>query len=114
MKNVFFTLVLVSSILMSCGESESEIKAKEETKCRAEFTKMLYEDSSAKYYLTTAESPFWGLENDLKNFQEYVNNETTSCADRQKAFEEFKAKVSAKLAEPLSKMDIDMKMNDLK
>ena len=105
MKNVFFTLVLVSGILASCGESESEIKAKEEAKCRADFSKMLYEDSSAKHYLTTASSPFWGLENDLKKFQEYVNNETTSCADRQKAFDDFKAKVGAKLAEPL-KMDI--------
>lgn len=105
MKNVFFTLVLVSGILMSCGESQSEIKAKEEAKCRADFSKMLYEDSGAKHYITTASSPFWGLENDLKKFQEYVNNETTSCADRQKAFDDFKAKVSAKLAEPLN-MDI--------
>lgn len=95
MKKVFFTLVLVSSILMSCGESESEIKAKEETKCRAEFTKMLYEDQGTKSVLGLAESPYMGLgmEDDLKRFYEYVNNETTSCADRKKALNDFKEKI---------------------
>jgi hypothetical protein len=95
MKNVFFTLVLVSSILMSCGESEGEIKAKEETKCRAEFTKMLYEDQGTKAVLGLAESPTMGLgmEDDLKRFYEYVNNETTSCDDRNKALIDFKEKI---------------------
>jgi hypothetical protein len=95
MKNVFFTLVLVSGILASCGESESEIKAKEETKCRAEFTKMLYEDQGTKSVLGLAESPTFGLgmEDDLKRFYEYVNNETTSCDDRKKALNDFKEKI---------------------
>ncbi len=101
MKNVFFTLVLVSSILMSCGENESEIKAKEETKCRAEFNKMLYEDAGAKAVLGLAGSPLWDLSDDLKKFQEYVNNETTSCADRQSAWADFKAKVDAEVSKPL-------------
>ena len=95
MKKVFFTLVLVSSILMSCGESQSEIKAKEETKCRAEFTKMLYEDEGTKSVLGLAESASFGLgmEDDLKRFYEYVNNETTSCDDRKKALNDFKEKI---------------------
>jgi hypothetical protein len=95
MKNVFFTLVLLSGILMSCGENESELKAKEETKCRAEFTKMLYEDEGTKSVLGLAESPYMGLgmEDDLKRFYEYVNNETTSCADRKKALNDFKEKI---------------------
>jgi len=97
MKNVFFTLVLVSSILMSCGENESELKAKEETQCRAEFNKMLYEDAGTQSVLGLAESPYvgegLGMEDDLKRFYEYVNNETTSCADRNKALNDFKEKI---------------------
>ena len=95
MKNVFFTLVLLSGILMSCGESESELKAKEETKCRAEFTKMLYEDERIKSTLELAKSSYMdlGMEDDLNRFYEYVNNETTSCADRKKALNDFKEKV---------------------
>ncbi len=101
MKKVFFTLVLVSGILASCGESESEIKAKEETKCRAEFTKMLYEDEGTKSVLGLAESAYegesasfgLGMEDDLKRFYEYVNNETTSCDDRKKALNDFKEKI---------------------
>lgn len=101
MKNVFFTLALASVIFMSCGESESEIKAKEETKCRAEFSKMLYEDAGAKAVLGLAESPLWDLSDDLKKFKEYVNNETTSCADRQAAWKDFKSKVDAEVSKPL-------------
>ena len=34
-----------------------------------------------------------GMEDDLNRFYEYVNNETTSCADRKKALNDFKEKV---------------------
>jgi hypothetical protein len=33
------------------------------------------------------------MEDDLKRFYEYVNNETTSCADRKKALNDFKEKI---------------------
>jgi|688.fasta_scaffold536994_2 hypothetical protein len=113
MKNVFFTLVLVSSILMSCGESESEIKAKEEAKCRAEFSKMLYEDSGTKAILNLAEnssrSMEWLSQNNLKNFQDYVNAETTSCADRQAALTEFKNKIMKEVESDTQKMIDDIR-----
>ena len=34
-------------------------------------------------------------------FKEYVNNETTSCADRQAAWKDFKSKVDAEVSKPL-------------
>lgn len=108
MKNVFFSLVLVSGIFMSCGESESEIKAKEEAKCRADFSKMLYEDSGTKAILDMAESTTrsyeWLSQNNLKKFQDYVNAETTSCADRQAAWTEFKSKVMKEVADEGQRM----------
>ena len=113
MKKVFFTLALVSCILMSCGESESEIKAKEEAKCRADFSKMLYEDSGTKAILDMAESSTrsmeWLSQNNLKNFQDYVNAETTSCADRQAALTEFENKIMKEVASDGHKMADDIR-----
>jgi hypothetical protein len=62
-----------------------------------------------------AESPTrsleWKSQNNLKKFQDFINAETTSCDERQKALVDFKDKVTKEVINDANKLADEINAN---
>ena len=92
------TLVLIWGVVLlnSCVSTDEKKKTDaleeqaKEMKCRADFSKQLY-DYGTNIKLLANEV---GLSKELDSFEKLVADSTVNCADRKKAWEDFKAKVN--------------------
>lgn len=116
MKKLLVVLILIASGIFILYFLNDRKEKETEAKCRAEFSKMLYEDANTKAILNLADpalnptrSMEWKSQNNLKNFQDYVNAETTSCADRQAALTEFKNGMMKEIEDGTKKMIDDIR-----
>ena len=90
-----FVLLLGVVLLNSCVSTEEKKKADaldekvKEMKCRADFSKELY-DYGMNAMLLAKEV---GLSKELDEFNTLAADSTVNCADRKKAWEELKKKI---------------------
>ena len=92
-----FVLLLGVVLLNSCQSIDEKKKADaleekaKEMKCRADFSKQLYEYGINKSLLAKEV----GLSKELDEFDKLAADSTVSCADRKKAWEELGKKIDA-------------------
>lgn len=93
------TLVLILGVVLlnSCQSIEEKKKADElaakaeEAKCRADFSKSLYENSTNTLELGLN----LGLKKEIDDFQKLWADSTKNCADMKKAWEDLGKKIDA-------------------
>ena len=94
------TLVLILGVVLlnSCQSVEEKKKADElaakaeEAKCRADFSKQVYEYGMN----ATALALELGMKKELDEFQKMQDDSTAKCVDLKKAWEELGKKIDAK------------------
>ena len=93
------TLVLLLGVILlnSCQSIEEKKKADElaakaeEAKCRADFSKQVYEYGTNQMKMGLEV----GMKKDIEDFQKLWDDSTKSCADLKKIYEELGKKIHA-------------------